>query len=190
MKKEYIYETELYHYGVLGQKWGIRRYENYDGSYTQAGVKRYKESKRILDVRKNKYKEAKANGVSGYELKNLKANVKAQKRQVNNDYKRLKNDKMADKGKIRYKNGERITEKKTVNRLMNNAGYGLISAAYLNANYKFVKAKPIKVGNMYVSSDVIMAAAGVALRGASYVKSIIDEIPNNELRAYYSHSSR
>lgn len=35
------YETELYHHGVRGQKWGVRRYQNADGSYTAAGRKRY-----------------------------------------------------------------------------------------------------------------------------------------------------
>lgn len=33
--------NELYHYGIKGQKWGIRRFQNEDGSYTQAGLKRY-----------------------------------------------------------------------------------------------------------------------------------------------------
>jgi len=32
---------ELYHYGVKGMKWGVRRYQNYDGSRTAAGKKRY-----------------------------------------------------------------------------------------------------------------------------------------------------
>ena len=31
----------LIHYGVKGMKWGVRRYENYDGSLTPAGRKRY-----------------------------------------------------------------------------------------------------------------------------------------------------
>ena len=31
----------LYHHGILGQKWGVRRYQNRDGSYTSAGQKRY-----------------------------------------------------------------------------------------------------------------------------------------------------
>lgn len=33
-------ENELYHHGVLGQKWGVRRYQNKDGSLTYAGKKR------------------------------------------------------------------------------------------------------------------------------------------------------
>lgn len=34
-------QNELYHHGILGQKWGIRRYQNSDGSLTNAGKKRY-----------------------------------------------------------------------------------------------------------------------------------------------------
>lgn len=33
--------SELYHHGILGQKWGIRRYQNPDGSLTSAGKKHY-----------------------------------------------------------------------------------------------------------------------------------------------------
>ena len=35
------YYNELYHHGVEGQKWGVRRYQNEDGSLTEAGRKRY-----------------------------------------------------------------------------------------------------------------------------------------------------
>ena len=34
-------DDELMHHGVKGQKWGVRRYQNKDGSLTPAGKKRY-----------------------------------------------------------------------------------------------------------------------------------------------------
>lgn len=38
---DYLKTKELYHYGTKGQKWGIRRYQNLDGSLTEEGRKRY-----------------------------------------------------------------------------------------------------------------------------------------------------
>ena len=32
---------ELYHHGIKGQKWGVRRYQNKDGTLTPAGKKKY-----------------------------------------------------------------------------------------------------------------------------------------------------
>ena len=34
--------NELYHHGILGMRWGVRRYQNKDGSLTNAGKKRRK----------------------------------------------------------------------------------------------------------------------------------------------------
>lgn len=57
-------QNELYHHGIKGQKWGVRRYQNPDGSLTAAGKKKY-------GTKSNYEKVLKAKG--------LKAKVKAQK---------------------------------------------------------------------------------------------------------------
>ena len=41
MQYRLISEEELQHHGIKGQKWGVRRYQNEDGSLTNAGKKRY-----------------------------------------------------------------------------------------------------------------------------------------------------
>lgn len=35
------YNDQLWHWGVKGMRWGVRRYQNADGSLTEAGKKRY-----------------------------------------------------------------------------------------------------------------------------------------------------
>lgn len=45
-------DNELYHYGVKGQKWGVRRYRNDDGTLTPAGKKRYDRDVRENNARK------------------------------------------------------------------------------------------------------------------------------------------
>lgn len=49
----FISECELYHYGIKGQKWGVRRYQNDDGSLTPSGKKRYSDDSQINSIKRN-----------------------------------------------------------------------------------------------------------------------------------------
>ena len=85
--------NELKHYGVLGMKWGIRRYQNKDVSLTSNGRKRYQseDSKKTQQIKKKKISE-----MSNQELKdanyrlNLEKNYKELTRHKNAGQKIIK----------------------------------------------------------------------------------------------------
>ena len=56
--KDPVYQDYIAHHGILGMKWGIRRYQNEDGSLTNAGEKRYSLGEKIHmhDVAKRRKK--------------------------------------------------------------------------------------------------------------------------------------
>lgn len=67
-------QTYLIHHGIQGQKWGVRRYQNADGSLTAAGKKRYYDSdgrltqnrKARKEFRKMAYKDYKSTTKDSY----------------------------------------------------------------------------------------------------------------------------
>lgn len=62
-----VYANELYHHGIKGQRWGVRRYRNEDGSLTEAGKKR--EAKRAAKL--EAYKEREKASASKYYAKQI-----------------------------------------------------------------------------------------------------------------------
>ncbi len=77
-------ENELYHWGIKGMKWGVRRYQNKDGSLTPTGKKRKRDNwsedaKTASDIRKKSVKE-----MSNAELRKLNERTR-----LENEHKQL-----------------------------------------------------------------------------------------------------
>ena len=53
----FMSDNELRHYGIKGMRWGVRRYQNEDGTLTAAGRKRVsKQYKKVADRVANKFR--------------------------------------------------------------------------------------------------------------------------------------
>lgn len=111
------------HYGVKGQKWGIRRYQNKDGSLTSAGMRRVK--KDVKKAQKNTRRDKSGNHFEGSTGKNYD---KVQRRglsryyNINKSYYNdaVKTEQIKDPGRYSAKRVQtEVTYLNRINRLSN-----------------------------------------------------------------------
>ena len=84
---EYNNLNELYHYGILGMRWGVRRFQRKDGRLTPRGKKR-RMSQDAVDAKKLSKKKL-------YEMSNDEIKTLNKRKQLETDYKRLNKGQIA-----------------------------------------------------------------------------------------------
>ena len=120
LRTDYVEDDTIEHHGILGMKWGIRRYQNKDGSLTKDGQKRYNKAEKLIEknmdrgynvAEKRAEKEKKRSGEIG--VKMLNASDAAKKLKIN-DKETInyieKRDKLMPLG-LKYSSGKTKEEK-------------------------------------------------------------------------------
>lgn len=159
----------LSHHGIMGMRWGVRRYQNYDGSYTKKGLERYRKAESEYEQKKSDYKNGKA----------TRTEVRKAKKELNRSYDRLKQDKLADQGKELYSKGKTINDNRRIATLSETA-IGLGSSI---AN---------RVLRQYASQKVADISSELIAIGGTFVNGLIAAKYNSDakkLRAYDTHHS-
>ena len=128
----YLDADELYHHGIKGMKWGVRRFQRKDGSLTSAGKKRYlddpsvKSSKAKMDAARKKQRAANAdytNASNKASFVPTKSNMQeankayARKIKADSEYRRSKFDYSTDKEAARLRESGKEIKNKSKHRL-------------------------------------------------------------------------
>lgn len=77
-----MFNQELYHDGTKGMRWGVRRYQNKDGSLTEEGKLRYRRLSEKNEIRKIKAETRRIKAEERSEKRRLKAEVSAEKKKA------------------------------------------------------------------------------------------------------------
>lgn len=167
-------ENELTHWGVRGMRWGVRRFQNKDGSLTKAGQKRYNEE--LAKVRKEEQA-----------LKNRKSvqskmdRLAARKQAVEDGNKEL-DGKLGRKTKKDSTVDKTVSPKKSIKDMSDDELTKAVNRSRLEEAYRQLNPEPApKQGFMKKMMNDVIAPAAVN-SGKKFLENALNKVGENILK--------
>lgn len=148
-------EYELYHHGTKGMKWGIRRYQNKDGSLTPAGRKRYASESAKLKDREKVIKTKERTNAKIAKLESKKAELDARE-------KALTSSKVSAKTDSKSKAAESAPTQKSVKDMSDDELRTVVNRMQLEQQYRNLNPQKVSAGRKFaegLATKVLIPAA-------------------------------